>query len=294
MDIKHLQTLEAIITHGSYLKAAGALGYVQSTITLHIQQLEEEFGIRLFEKKGRRMALSQDGCIFREQASPLIEQMATLEQAMSELTDGWLGQVRVGSNETFFKNYMSLTFLEFCRMHPKVKLSLEFGGMLSISQRVIQNDLDIGICPLPPMESSLHFDALKIEQLTLLLPLGHPLATVETITPQDLNNVNILVTEPLCAYRIAIEKGFAKADILFRPTLEIGGVDTLIQFVQEGLGAAFLPTSAIHPVPSGTVVRIVENFQVHLTIGLLRKSRHLGNTGEKLYTFLLEHLQTGK
>lgn len=292
MDIKHLQTLHAIISHGSYLKAAESLGYVQSTITLHIQQLEEEFGVRLFEKNGRRMILSQDGQVFWEQARPMMDQMESIKKAMFELKNGSLGQVRVGVIENFFKTSMSPVIMEFCRDHPRVKLSLEFGGMVSISQRVLQDELDIGICPKPAMDSGLHFVPLKIETLKLLLPVGHPLSLVETITPEHLNAEEILLTEPVCVYRKAVEKGFEQVDLSLRPRLEIGDVGSLIQFVQQGLGIAFLPASALHLVPQGTIVRSVEGLLIQTTIGLVRQSRLLGTSGEKLYTYLLEHLST--
>ena len=293
MDIKHLQTMEAIMTHGSYLKAAEALGYVQSTITLHVQQIEEELGVQLFEKQGRRMVLTQDGRVFWERARALVEQMASLKQAMSELSEGWLGKIRVGTIDSFFKKSVSPILMQFIREHPKVKVSLEFGGMLSISQRVSCGELDIGICPCPPHEPHLHFDPLKVEPLLLLLPAEHPLAVLNPIAPQDLVDAHLLLSEPICAYRAEVEKGLANAAIPLRPTLEIGDVGTIIQFVQGGLGIAFLPASAIDPAPPGTVVRSVAGLPLHITIGLLRQSRHLGKSGEKLYEWLLKQLQGG-
>lgn len=64
MELKQLQTIKYILNEGSYLKAAEKMGYVPSTVTLHIQQLEDELGIKLFEKKGRRMVLSKEGDFF--------------------------------------------------------------------------------------------------------------------------------------------------------------------------------------------------------------------------------------
>ncbi len=60
MKLKQLQTIKNILTEGSYLKAAEKMGYAPSTVTLHIQQLEEELGIKIFEKTGRRMLLSKE------------------------------------------------------------------------------------------------------------------------------------------------------------------------------------------------------------------------------------------
>ena len=64
MELKNLRTFQAVVDQGSYQKAAEYLGYTQSTITVQIQQLEEELGVPLFERVGRRMVLNKPGICF--------------------------------------------------------------------------------------------------------------------------------------------------------------------------------------------------------------------------------------
>ena len=61
MELKNLRTFQTVVDRGSYQKAAEYLGYTQSTVTVHIQQLEEELGVPLFQRVGRRMTLTQAG-----------------------------------------------------------------------------------------------------------------------------------------------------------------------------------------------------------------------------------------
>jgi DNA-binding transcriptional LysR family regulator len=133
LEIKQLETIHTVLEQGSFLKAAEALGYVQSAITLHIQQLEKEVGFKLFEKQGRRMILTSEGRAFWEHARHLIDQMNALKETAAEISGGQIGHVRLGTIETVGKNILPPVLIDFFKKHPKMKLSLEFGGMKSIS-----------------------------------------------------------------------------------------------------------------------------------------------------------------
>ena len=90
MELKNLRTFQAVVDQGSYQRAAERLGYTQSTITVQIQQLEEELGVPLFERVGRRMVLTEAG----ERALPQTREL--LEAADRLLECGRMGRVPRG------------------------------------------------------------------------------------------------------------------------------------------------------------------------------------------------------
>ena len=94
MELKNLRTFQAVVDQGSYQKAADGLGYTQSTVTVHIQQLEEELGVPLFERVGRRMVLTQVGEQALAQARELLaaaDRLAQLGRAGHEPFNTWSG-----------------------------------------------------------------------------------------------------------------------------------------------------------------------------------------------------------
>ena len=91
MELKNLRTLQAVADQGSYQKAADCLGYTQSTVTVHIQQLEEELGIPLFERVGRGMALTQMGRQALIQARELLLAADRLSFVLASACAGWGG-----------------------------------------------------------------------------------------------------------------------------------------------------------------------------------------------------------
>ena len=270
MELRHLQTFQAVVREGSFLQAAEELQYAQSTITLHIQQLEAELGVKLFARQGKKVQLTEAGRSLRDQADHLLEYVATLQQNMADLVSGEAGHVRLGAVEPTASLRLPPLLVEYCNPRPKVRLSLEVGGTDGISSRVAEGALDLGICSPPAAQLGLLFEPLFAEQMALLVPQEHPLARAETITPSDLTSQRLLLTEQHCAYREVTEKALLRRGANPYSGIEIGSMGAIKRAVQSGLGVAFVPRLIVSPPPRGTLLREVEGIDLKLPIGLVR------------------------
>ncbi|MDF2884818.1 MAG: LysR family transcriptional regulator [Clostridiaceae bacterium] len=291
MELKQLQTIKNILTEGSYLKAAEKMGYAPSTVTLHIQQLEEELGIKLFEKVGRRMLLSKEGDFFWMNAKLLLEHADTFKKVMDNFVTGQMGHVRLGTISTIGRSLLIPKIIAFFKEYPNIKLTFELSSSEVITQKIINNQLDIGIGFAPPANLNLFFEPICLEPMDLLLPIGHPLAKKEEITLKDLSDVNLLLTESYCSYRNEIDKHFSASGIPLKSMIQINDGRTIIQFVQAGIGCSILPVAAIEPVPDMTIRRKLANIEFGLMIGFIRKKEQLEKASERLYNELLYELK---
>ena len=97
MDLRQLQTFQAVVEHGSFLRAAEALLYAQSTITLHIQQLENDLGVPLFARQGKKAQLTEAGRLLAVEAAQILGRVEALRRTMCELAEGEAGYVRLGA-----------------------------------------------------------------------------------------------------------------------------------------------------------------------------------------------------
>ncbi len=270
MELRQLQTFQAVVREGSFLRAAGKLDYAQSTVTLHIQQLEAELGVQLFSR-GRRVQLTQAGRVLAQQAGDLLARESQLRQTMSALVGGEAGHLRIGAIEPTASLRLPDLFVPFCRQRPQVRLTLEVGGSDGIAARVASGDLDVGLASPPAANLGLAFEPLFTEELALLAPVGHPLATAETIVATDLKPHRLLVTEPQCAYRQATERALLERGTNPFSGLEIGSMEAIKCAVQRGLGAALVPVIAATPPPPGTVLREIAGLFVGLPVGLISR-----------------------
>ena len=269
MEFRHLQTFQTIIKEGSFLKAADKLQYAQSTITLHIQKLEKELGVKLFSRRGKRTELTVAGRTLQNHTDQLLYRAAKLQQAMTDLVAGKAGQLRVGSVEPVASVHLPAVLVEFCRRYPQVRLSLEVGVTQVISQRVADGTLDLAICSPPAAKLGLSFQLLFQDPISLLIPRNHHLATERDLTVSLLAEERLILTEEQCPYRDVLEKALIPYDVNPFSGIEVMSLQALQQMVHYGLGIGVMPTAAITVPPSNTVKRNILDLDLQLPIGLI-------------------------
>lgn len=269
MEFRHLQTFQAIVKEGSFLKAAEKLQYAQSTITLHIQKLEEELGVKLFSRRGKRTELTVAGRTLKDHTDQLLYRAVQLQQAMTDLVAGKAGQLRVGSVEPVASVHLPAILVDFCRRYPQVRLSLEVGVTQIISQRVANGTLDLAICSSPAANLGLIFKPLFQDPISLLIPKNHHLATEKNLTVSLLAEERLILTEEQCPYREVLEKALMPYGINPFSGIEVMSLEALKQMVHYGLGIGVMPAAAITLPPSNTVKRNILDLDLQLPIGLI-------------------------
>ncbi len=269
MEFRHLQTFQAIVQAGNFVKAAEKLDYAQSTITLHIQKLESELGVKLFSRRGQRTELTVAGKALKNHAEQLLYRAAQLQQAMNDIVAGEAGVLRVGSIEPVASVHLPSVLVAFCQQYPKVRFSLEVGVTQIIAPKVASGKLDLAIASLPPASLGLSFEPLFQDPIALLLPESHRLAKAEPISVEALAGERLLLTEEHCPYREVLEKALLPYGINPFTGFEIMSSGALKQMVHYDLGIGVMPLSAIAPAPEHTVVSQFMELEMGLQVGLI-------------------------
>ena len=267
MEIRHFATFRAVLREGSFLKAARVLGLAQPTVTLHVQELEAELGLELFDRRGRHRLLTRAGELFAERALPILEGLDALTESMAEIRDARGGRLHIGSIEPAASERITPILSRLRRERPALRVRLDVSGTEGVSRGVASGETDLGICSTPPAELGLAFEPLFSQELVLLVPSRHPLARAASVRASDLEGEPLLVTEQGCAYRGAVEAAFQKRGVQPLWALETGSVETLKAAVRQGLGIALLPRSPALPSP-GAVVKTMSDLVIALQVGL--------------------------
>ena len=267
MDLRHLATFRTVLREGSFLKAARALGLAQPTVTLHVQELEQELGLELFDRRGRRRPLTRAGELFAERALPILEGIDALTESMAEIRDARGGRLHIGSIEPAASERITPILASLRRERPALQVRLEVSGTAGVCRAVANGDVDVGICSPPLAGLDLRFEPLFSQELVLLIPSRHPLARSRSLRASDLEGQPLLATEPGCSYRGAVEAAFQKRAVHPRWALETGSMETLKAAVRQGLGIALLPRSPGLSAAGG-VVKTMSDLVIALPVGL--------------------------
>lgn len=241
MELKYLPTLKAILETGSFYGAAKKLNYAQSTITFQIQQMEQELSIKLFEKIGRRMVLTQAGREILPYVDAILENMEYLESYGRKPME-LRGECKVLLAETLLTYQMQEVLREFRRQAPHVRLSLEVMNCYRITEEIMKGNADIGV----------HYDvggysnAIITEYLQEYetVFIGHPSLSEEErdfLTEGQRKEVCMLVSDLDGVYQKRIDRYLEKKNIRMGGYMALGTTEAAKRCALSNLGAACMP-----------------------------------------------------
>lgn len=284
MDLRLLETFQAVIDRGSLNAAAADLGYAQSTVTQHIQQLEQQLGVQLFHREGKRLRISEAGTLLRAHAESLLRHASEIQTFLGQFACGTGGSVRIGAVEPFANTHLPAILREFLREPNSIDVAVEVGATQTLYRALGAGKLDLAIAPPPAGGTGVLFEPLFFERLAFLIPRSFRLARKKDVTLADVMNERLIISGRLCEYRQAFEHAAAGLPSNTR-AMTITSVEARKAAAQAGLGVALVPLSAARPVPPETVLRTPTAQNAGVTIGLARRS-------EALLTPALTRLET--
>lgn len=244
MEITQLQYFLSIARVGSFTKAADKCYVSQPAISQQIARLEQELGMPVFERQGRQVKLTDAGKILRQRAEQI---MSLLEDAKREITDdGETGQLVVGAIPTIAPYLLPQILQSFHRTHPQARLEV----VEVVTEELLRNcelgEIDVGLLALPVETKYLEAEELFEEELLLVVPAEHRLATQKTI------KVRSIAAEPFILLNDAHCLSGNVSDFCslqsFQP-IETGRTNqlaTVQQLVSLGQGVSFVPQMAAH------------------------------------------------
>jgi len=243
MDFIYLRTFCEVAKWGSLTQAAEVLGYAQPSVTAQIQKLEEQYGVVLFERHGRRMQPTQAGEVLLRYAQHMLE---LHQEAKAVLSQQEMGTLTIGTIETLAAFYLPPVLQAFRQRYPKITIALQSGHEGSITQAVKDGHCDLGlVLDLVSSDPDLASLALRKEEFAIVAQPDSSSAHLAEVALDDLANARLILTEEGCTYRAFLLQALRQAGIPYQIAGEFGSLEAIKQCVRYGLGIAFLPRIAV-------------------------------------------------
>ncbi|WP_035295248.1 LysR family transcriptional regulator [Brevibacillus thermoruber] len=245
MDIRYLQTFREVAKWQSFTRAAEMLGYAQSSVTTQIQNLEQEFGVVLFERWGRKIRLTHSG----EALLAYSEQMlALLDEARAQLSEQaqLAGTLSIGTVESLAAFYLPPILRRFRQEQPRMRVMLHPGICHDLRQGVKEGTYDFAVV-LDGLQCQPELTCINLgeESLVVIAAPDHPLARRERVEAADFSGENWIFTEAGCSYRSMLEAVLRDCGATIENALEFGSLEAIKQCVAYGLGIALVPRIAV-------------------------------------------------
>ncbi|ASC70553.1 LysR family transcriptional regulator [Halomicronema hongdechloris C2206] len=238
MDIYQLRYFLTIAETGSFSRAAERLYLSQPSLSAGIKKLEQELGVCLFERGGRRTVLTPAGRAFQAKAMAI---MGQYQAALKELKGFYERPIlRVGVLSTLRVAELAALVSTFQHHHPHVTIEVHDGTLALLREKLEQGDVDVTLTALADRDDPQLSTALFQQKLLLALPLTHPLAQRASIRLTELDGqpfidrVNCEFHEQECQILAAAD---VQPNIIYRASHE----EWVIALIQAGLGVSIMP-----------------------------------------------------
>ncbi len=253
MSTAKIRAFLAVARHGSFSAGARALGLSQPTLTTQVQNLERQYNVELFHRKGRRIELSDVG----QQLLPIAQRMAVLElEANNLLRDsGRLdsGQLKLGAVGPFHVIEMVDGYRQ---RYPRIDVSIRVGNSAQVLADLEHCVTDIAVLAGRHDDPSLCAVHYARHAIILFANHNHPLAQRGTIALRDLEDQALLQRETGSTTRLALEHALAAAGVTPRKAMEIGSREALREAVVRGIGIGAVSEAEFIPDPRLRTIRI--------------------------------------
>lgn len=276
MELKNINTFIKVAELGNITRAAVELGYAQSTVTMQIQQLENELCANLFERNGKRIRLSTAGRDFLKYAYPIAEYEAMAMDHFHQ-TEEPEGTLNIGIMETICSSDYTHFFYDFLEKYPKIALHLEVVTASSAIDYLEKGLFDV-IFLLD--EKIIHPQWKTIKEFPIEISFfcssSHPLAKQKEVSMDRLLEERFILTEKGFSYRQVFENDLTAMGKKLDCVTEIGHTNYIIKAVSRQLGIGLLPTfTLLEEQKRGTISLIpIKHYKIELPIQVIYNAQH--------------------
>lgn len=290
MDIRTSRYFAAIATHNSIRDAADSLHVAQSALSRQILKLERDFGVTLFARHPRGVALTAAGEVYLRYARDQIAQAEHMRAEFHALNGVHRGTVRISAIESLTRSLLPRLIAAFREQHPGVGFEVKMDGSERIIEAVREIDTDIGMTYYSQPASDLEVRVSAREPLMAIVASGHKLAKEKRVGLRDVTAFPTALTSRGSRSRSLIDTACWKAGVSLSPVLETNSVELLTGLIERSNTVTFLlRLSAADGLRAGTLAAVPVRSEI-LNMGtievLTRVSRKLSPVSEDFLAFL--------
>ena len=283
MDVRDLQVFLSVAKHLNYTRAAEEVNLSQPSVSVRMRQLERDLGSKLFEQFGKKIALTEAGQVLLPYAMRVIAAMGDARHAIDELQGLERGSLRIGASTTPGMYLIPQTIAQFKQQYRKIDVHLAVKDTRQIEEGIIRNEFDFGFVGGHLVGDEVNVLPWFIDELKLIVPMGHRFARRRTVNPQDLSGEQFILREQGSATRAVVASHLRKLRIELETVMEIENPESVKKAVQSGLGIAFISGFAVETeLKARTLVAVnIRNLEIRRELKIVyRKDKHLSRAAQ--------------
>ena len=265
----------SVFQKNSITKAAQELHLTQPSVSLAVRELEDYYGIRLFDRIGRHIAPTECGKEFYRYAVHIVSLFNEMEKKMRNWDT--FGTLRIGASITIGTHILPVLIHRYQDQFPDLMIEAKVSKSASVEDEIIHNGIDLGLIETQPSHPDLRAVPFMTDGMCAITAPDHPLASVKSISLAELSRFPFLMREKGSAGRKLLDAAFSLQQITVSPRWESTNTQALVKAVAEGLGVSVLPYLIVKKdIEEGTVRQIPLNQPIRRNLNVIyHKSKFL-------------------
>lgn len=245
----------------SFTRTAEQLCISQPAVSKHVGELESRYGLQLFTRRGSRLELTGAGRTLLESAERVADDYRRLEYEMSLCTGQTEGELRLGASTTIAQYLLPPILARFTARFPQVRVSLLSGNSEQVEQALGDHAIDLGLVESVSRRQGLHYTLFRSDELVLVARPGGKYARTESVTPEALCHIPLVLRESGSGTLEVISAALAERGIRLSQlnvVLRLGSTEGIKRFVRHSDAMAIVSAfSVVDELRSGAL-RIVD------------------------------------
>jgi DNA-binding transcriptional LysR family regulator len=240
-----LKVFRAVAKHLNFHKAAEQLFLTQPAVTLQIKALEDDLGVRLFDRAAGRISLTPQGEILLGYANKIAALAAEAQQELGSDGTKASGELSLGVSTTIAQYVLARLLVAFLAEYPRVQFSLHSGNTSEIVQLLLDDKVSLGLIEGPARDSGVHTEPFMEDELVLIAPPGFE---SDRLSPSQFLASVLLMREQGSGSRRVVETALEKAGFKlksFKQVIDLDSTEAIKSAVEAGLGIACVSRWAI-------------------------------------------------
>lgn len=255
MTIRHMKIFMTLVQEGcNTTRAADVLNMTQPGVSLAIKELEDHYGVKFFDRLGRRLVLSSAGEEYLEKVKHILSQFNELEERAGHWEDE--GVMRIGSSITIGSRFLPSYISAFSALYPSLDIRVMIEPGHGLEEKLLSNELDIALVEGAVHDSKLIGIEYMTDSLTGLCSANGPFDNGEKVELDAFRACRLLLREKGSGTRDTFDLATERAGFIASPAWESTSTSAIVEATIAGLGIAVLPLRLIQSVYERGLVNI--------------------------------------
>ena len=274
LSLRQVRAYLAVARTLSFTRAAAETNLSQPALTVQIRTLEQQLGIKLFDRSSRSVALTRLGRELVPVFQRILREFDEIVMGVRDIARHGGGSVRLGALPSFAAGILPDVIVRFRARYPRVALTIKDAIASRVMDLVLSEEVDLGVMGGAPDHADLEVIHRAEDRLNVIFPARHALAQTKRVGVEELVKFPLILMDPATSVRATVDAALAAAGRRVEAACEVTYMMTAVGMVRAGLGITILPASAheIRAEPD-LVARAIDDPHFVRPIAVVRKRR---------------------